>query len=97
MRAKRDDTIYVQQVTLDNNPLVPDKVRLSIKKRLENPNSRNRALQEYYCQWGGNEDKLFYPTLIPFVEPDYNTIAIIGIDPARKQDCSAFTVLECKD
>jgi hypothetical protein len=26
--------------------------------------------------------------------PDYSKIAVLGIDPARKQDNSAFTVLE---
>lgn len=96
IRAKSDNSIYVQSVTLDENPLVSEKTKVSIRKRLENPNSRARALREYYCKWGGNEEKLFYPTVIPYADPDYNTIVVVGIDPARKQDNSAFSVVECR-
>jgi len=93
-KSGKDPGIYVQQVTLDDNPLVDPKTRERIMMRLKNPNSYARTMREYFCKWGGNDEKIFYPEIEEWAMPDYSKIAVLGIDPARKQDNSAFTVLE---
>ena len=74
-----------------HNPMAhPNKVQSVLARRNE-PNIR----REYFNEWGAGADKLFNPQIIPSHSPNPLNSLIIAIDPARKQDRSAFALLEC--
>ena len=83
-------------VSADENPMIHPRVRQNLISKRNLPSIK----REYYNHWGKLEDSLFNPTLILPHEIDryipleqYNHAqAIIGIDPARTSDRSAYSV-----
>lgn len=84
-------TARIIDVDVLHNPMAhPNKVQSVLARRNE-PSIR----REYFNEWGAGADKLFSPTIITSHTPNPTNSLIIAIDPARKQDRSAFTLLEC--
>lgn len=84
-------TARIIDVDILRNPMAhPNKVQ-SVLARKSEPNIR----REYFNEWGAGADKLFNPLIIPSYTPNPTNSLIIAIDPARKQDRSAFALLEC--
>lgn len=80
---KGNKDIKVITVSVDNNPIVPDKEREKIKRDLENEMKRASVLRQYYNKWGGDESRLFVPKVTQSYEYNENATLIITNDPAR--------------
>ena len=83
-------------VSADDNPMMHPRFRNNITSKRHLPSVK----REYYNHWGKLDDSLFNPTIIlpheidryiPLEHYQYAQ-AIIGIDPARTSDRSAYSV-----
>jgi len=83
-------------VSADDNPMMHPRFRSNIISKRHLPSIK----REYYNHWGKLDDSLFNPTVIlpheidryiPLEHYQYAQ-AIIGIDPARTSDRSAYSV-----
>jgi len=83
-------------VSADDNPMMHPRFRNNINSKRHLPSIK----REYYNHWGKLDDSLFNPTIIlpheieRYIPLDFysNAQAIIGIDPARTSDRSAYSV-----
>lgn len=96
MEARKWNTdIKYITVSADNNPFITPATRKQIQNDLNNPMKKDAVLRQYYNKWGGWENKLFSPTIIPLTQhtPHPEATIIIAIDPARHKDKSAYSIL----
>lgn len=96
MEARKwNQDIHYITVSADNNPFITPTTRKQIQNDLNNPMKKDAVLRQYYNKWGGWENKLFSPTIIPLQShtPHPEATIIIAIDPARHKDKSAYSIL----
>lgn len=83
-------------VSADENPMIHPRFRSNLLSKRHLPATK----RQYYNHWGKLDDSLFNPTIILPHEIDryipldayQHAQAIIGIDPARTSDRSAYSI-----